>query len=209
LRARLAARPDTEHEQAIVRLLNTAAFGLYLLPDFAQDAYLWLIYLVYLFAGAAILGDIFLRPLASPTRRMLGAFADVAMLTWALIQFGEGGAWLFLVFLWITLANGFRFGANYLVVTLALSMAGFGVVLAASEFWAAHRGLGIGLMIGLIALSLYVRKLVMQLFDAVARAEAANQAKRRFVSVVSHEMRTPLNAIIGMADLLRDTPLSR
>ena len=45
--------------------------------------------------------------------------------------------------------------------------------------------------------------------DAIARAEAANLAKRRFISVVSHEMRTPLNAIIGMADLMRDTSLSR
>ena len=51
--------------------------------------------------------------------------------------------------------------------------------------------------------------LVRRMFDALARAEAANQAKRRFISVVSHEMRTPLNAIIGMADLLRDTQLSR
>src|SRR3989449_1249413 len=66
-----------------------------------------------------------------------------------------------------------------------------------------------GLLIGFVLLSLYVRKLVTQLFDALARAEAANQAKRRFVSVVSHELRTPLNAIIGMADLLRDTPLNR
>ena len=64
-------------------------------------------------------------------------------------------------------------------------------------------------MVGMIALSLYVRRLVTQLFDAIARAEAANQAKRRFISVVSHEMRTPLNAIIGMADLLRDTALTR
>src|SRR4029079_15958224 len=38
---------------------------------------------------------------------------------------------------------------------------------------------------------------------------AANLAKRRFISVVSHEMRTRLNAVIGMADLLADTPLSR
>src|SRR5204862_1444758 len=64
-------------------------------------------------------------------------------------------------------------------------------------------------MIGLVLVSLYVKKLVTQLFDALDRAEAANAAKRRFISVVSHEMRTPLNAIVGMADLLRDTPLSR
>ncbi|HEX7054786.1 MAG TPA: ATP-binding protein, partial [Burkholderiales bacterium] len=56
---------------------------------------------------------------------------------------------------------------------------------------------------------IYVRSLVTKLFDAIARAEAANQAKRRFISVVSHEMRTPLNAIIGMSDLLRDTNLTR
>jgi len=56
---------------------------------------------------------------------------------------------------------------------------------------------------------MYVLTLVRRLHEALARAEAANVAKRRFISVVSHEMRTPLNAIIGMADLLRDTPLSR
>ena len=33
LRARLALRPDTEHEQAIVRLIVSAAIGAYILPD--------------------------------------------------------------------------------------------------------------------------------------------------------------------------------
>jgi two-component system sensor histidine kinase RpfC len=209
VRARLRARPDTEHEQAIVRLVNTLAFGIYLIADLLQDPMLWLIYLGYLVVGVALLAGVFIHPGASPARRTLGAAADAAMLTWALVQFGEGAAPLFLVYLWITLANGFRFGANYLVITLAFSVAGFSAVLAFSEFWVEHRGLGTGLMVGLIVLSLYVRKLVTQLFDAIARAEAANLAKRRFISVVSHEMRTPLNAIIGMADLLRDTSLNR
>ena len=38
-------------------------------------------------------------------------------------------------------------------------------------------------------------------------AEAAAQAKAMFVANMSHEIRTPLNGIIGMADLLQDTPL--
>ncbi len=215
LRGRLASRPDTEHEQALVRMFNALALGLYLLPEIlAREDGGWrsphlLVWAAYFVAGSAILTAIFVRPGISQGRRVAGALADIATLTWALVHFGEEGAPLFLAYLWITLANGFRFGARALLASLGLSIAGFSIALAYGDFWRQHAGLGLGLMVGLIVLSLYVRKLVTQLFDALARAESANVAKRRFISVVSHEMRTPLNAIIGMADLLRDTSLNR
>jgi signal transduction histidine kinase/CheY-like chemotaxis protein len=40
------------------------------------------------------------------------------------------------------------------------------------------------------------------------RAEAASEAKSRFLATVSHEIRTPLGGILGLADLLRQTELS-
>ncbi|MFZ0889419.1 MAG: PAS domain S-box protein, partial [Candidatus Binataceae bacterium] len=47
-----------------------------------------------------------------------------------------------------------------------------------------------------------------ELIAAQEAALAASRAKTEFLSSMSHEIRTPMNAILGMADLLSETPLN-
>ena len=60
----------------------------------------------------------------------------------------------------------------------------------------------------------YLRDITRQVADerelvaARDQAVAGERAKARFLAVMSHEMRTPLNGLIGTLELLNDTPLS-
>jgi two-component system sensor histidine kinase/response regulator len=47
-----------------------------------------------------------------------------------------------------------------------------------------------------------------ELRQASARAEESSRSKSAFLATVSHEVRTPMNGIIGVAELLRDTSLA-
>jgi two-component system, cell cycle sensor histidine kinase PleC len=58
------------------------------------------------------------------------------------------------------------------------------------------------------ALEERVRQRTREMETAHAVAEAASDAKSRFLGVVSHELRTPLTGVLGCADLLLASPLT-
>ncbi|MDJ0958910.1 MAG: ATP-binding protein [Arenicellales bacterium] len=116
---------------------------------------------------------------------------------------------LFGVYIWITIGYGFRYGVGYLYLSLVLSVTFFSIVILASDYWQGEALLfSLGILFALVFISIYATKLINHLRAAIERADKANAAKSQFLASMSHEMRTPLNGILGYIDLMHKEVLS-
>ena len=208
-----SAAPLGEIAQAKIRCaMNLALVALALLACYLQPSLeLRLVGYTFLFTAFSALTLLFWaraiarRPSTDPWRigqRSASIILDNIAISWILYFGDQTLAGVFALYLWTTIGYGVRYGPSYLYAGVGASLLGFGIVIAASDFWRAFPALAFGLSAGLLVVPLYAGYLIRLLYGALARAESAARAKSDFVAKMSHELRTPLHGVIALTELL-------
>ena len=134
----------------------------------------------------------------SLARRVFGMVCDNAVTTYFLLQFGERGAILIFLYLFITFGYGLRFGRLDMNICQAMALLGFTLVVWLSPFWSQHLWLAGAFGFLLAVLPFYVGSLAEEIREEKRRADDANQkAKDRLLAYVSQKTGQPLNTIIA------------
>ncbi len=213
IKERLQGRPDSEHEQAIIRCVISFFVLAYLftfplknplegsgMAINAREAIL-----LFLLFSILVLADIIIHPAARPFRRYLGICGDLGTTAYIMAISGKAGLPLTVVFLWVIMGNGFRYGPRYLYFAMGIGFLSLLYVYGNDPFWRSNPTLFWSQLLSITLLPLYMVVLLKKMQKLILQSNEANQAKSRFLANMSHELRTPLNGIIGMSDLLLET----
>ena len=199
-------RRNPEFQSAVIRIAIWLATFLYVYHPELDAAYKGL-FSGYFATYLLVLISVLVRPY-SAARRYFTIFVDIVGVSLLLHAQQTIFSPLILIFVWIYIGYGFRYGIHFLLIAAGATLAGVAVVSLALDSWSLdHFGTTLTLVV-LGLLPLYQYSLQKSLERAKAQAEVANRVKNDFLSTMSHELRTPLTTIVGMGQLLAHTPLS-
>ncbi len=202
-----------EHEQVLLRIAFTSLILAYLSIEMLLGNPEMISMHQIVFSGCYLAFSILLatyvlfKPDASKRRVFASMICDLGATTYVMLISHETGPIFFGIYLWVIVGNGIRFGAWSLITSYVGSVIGFSLVILLNDYWISNPRLSIGLMLTLILIPPYILKLRNQVNLALEEARRASKAKSDFLSNMSHEMRTPLNGVIGASDLLISTRL--
>ena len=169
LRQRLARREDSEYFQALIRIGFGLVISAYLYSTIGSRFDIHVVCIGFEILSVAILLAIIIRPQRSAWRRGFGAVVDLGTTTYLMWTNGEVGAPLYGIYLWVTFGNGFRYGVRSLYESHAMSMVGFGRVVAFNPFWREHALMAGGFLVLLAAVPFYGAVLLKGLTTANQR----------------------------------------
>lgn len=153
-----------------------------------------------------IVASLYWKPAYNP-RRYLALAADITSATISSYLTGGINSVYVLVYLWIYIGYGTRYGKNFLLAAMVMTFIGYNVLIVTENAWTMLTLDAIAFLLLIIALPIYLYSLQKRLQDAAVETEQANRAKTEFLSTMTHQIRTPIGGVVGMIDLLNKTRL--
>lgn len=193
-----------EFEQALIRIVFVSLIIVYLLINHSSTKPIY-VCLTYLSASFLNLLWIYLKPKKNEKRQWLCLLMDIAATSYEMSITGAMGGIFIGIYLWLIIGYGLRYGAKFTKGAYVASLIGFIISIQVNSYWVNHLDLAYGFLLTLILIPLHTLRLQNKLELAIESARSANKAKSQFLSHMSHEMRTPLNGIVGACDLLLTT----
>lgn len=200
---------NSEQEQAYMRFFLGLVVFVYLFltlspsGNFEDHAtrVLWVSGLFMLYSSI-IIGMTLHSPVSSDTRRWVCLVIDFTTISIGMHLADELGPILYTVMLWSIFGYGIRYGMAYLISASMFATAGYLMVITSTPFWVNNPALSIGLLLGLIILPVFVYALLNIIHQEKAKSRQARLEKDSLIANISHELRSPLNGIIAMGNLI-------